>query len=523
MKFHAIFYAILFAVAHTQSPLYYSNQNQYFLHAGAQAGFGDLHSDWLANTADPTPVFTSIAAWSFRHLGSWPIQAVHFLAQMIYVLAAWWLIKPSARIAPAFAGVFILLHAGALRWVSYRLLGADYLWFFQCGLANQYILGPGLQPSVIGVMLLASAAAIQRGRTRTAILFAAGANVLHATYLLPAGMLVLGYLVVELRQKRERVAVQGAFLALAIVLPLIGYIYTTFPPNLKSSASAQEIIAQVRIPHHANPARWFDWAAGLQILWMIAGCWALRGTRLFVPVCLAFLLGTIGTLAVLATGNNMLALLFPWRISAILIPISTAAIIHNGLQRLAPTTPEEEATPMKSARVLLGSMAVLFCGLGAVVYAFDLGFSEPEGENAALEYVAQHAQPGDKYLIAARFPKPSSKRGVYSNTYGNAPEPTATVFFEMARFRLKTGAALYIDFKSIPYESGEVLEWNQRVQQCETWFRDTKWNERDVVNELRQKGITHVLVPKSMKLEATGLKLIFAGGAYELFQIGPAS
>jgi hypothetical protein len=93
----------------------------------------------------------------------------------------------------------------------------------------------------------------------------------------------------------------------------------------------------------------------------------------------------------------------------------------------------------------------------------------------------------------------------------------------MARFRLKTGAALYIDFKSIPYQSGEVLEWHARVNQCETWFRDTKWDARNLVKELRQERITHVLVPKSMKLEAMGLKRIFAGGAYELFQIEDAN
>ena len=48
--------ACVFSLAYGQAPLYYSNQNQYFLHGLAQAGVGHLHEDWLANTVDPTPV-----------------------------------------------------------------------------------------------------------------------------------------------------------------------------------------------------------------------------------------------------------------------------------------------------------------------------------------------------------------------------------------------------------------------------------------------------------------------------------
>src|SRR6185312_7384411 len=47
-----------FALAHTQSPLFFSNQNQYLLHGLAQADYGHLDRDWLANTKDPTPAFS---------------------------------------------------------------------------------------------------------------------------------------------------------------------------------------------------------------------------------------------------------------------------------------------------------------------------------------------------------------------------------------------------------------------------------------------------------------------------------
>ena len=52
--------AAVFAVAYTQSPLYEGNQNTKFLHGLAQAGRGYLEADWLANTVDPLPVFSSL-------------------------------------------------------------------------------------------------------------------------------------------------------------------------------------------------------------------------------------------------------------------------------------------------------------------------------------------------------------------------------------------------------------------------------------------------------------------------------
>ncbi|HEY62281.1 MAG TPA: hypothetical protein G4N95_06475, partial [Anaerolineae bacterium] len=50
----------LFTLAYSQAPLYTSNQNQYFLHGLAKAGYGFLANDWLANTLDSTPVFSLI-------------------------------------------------------------------------------------------------------------------------------------------------------------------------------------------------------------------------------------------------------------------------------------------------------------------------------------------------------------------------------------------------------------------------------------------------------------------------------
>src|SRR2546423_1746729 len=116
--------AAAFAVAHTQAPLYYSNQNQYFLHGLAQGGRGHLDRDWLANTADPTPVFSAAVAWTYRHVGEWPFHAVFFALLVVYFVSLAALVPalpgaPRTR-AGQFAALTLLIvtHAAVLRIAS---------------------------------------------------------------------------------------------------------------------------------------------------------------------------------------------------------------------------------------------------------------------------------------------------------------------------------------------------------------------------------------------------------------------
>src|SRR5579871_4242271 len=143
---------LLFGLAYTQAPLYYSNQNQYFLHGLATAGRGLLADDWLANTADPTPVFSGLVAVSYRFLGEWSFYVEYLILLGIYagsLIGLFTVLYPGKPLSVrlAFAALLMLLHSGLIRLASGRLLGTDYPWYFQTGLAGQYILGPTLQPS----------------------------------------------------------------------------------------------------------------------------------------------------------------------------------------------------------------------------------------------------------------------------------------------------------------------------------------------------------------------------------------
>jgi hypothetical protein len=502
-------FAILFALAHTQSPLYYSNQNQYFLSGLADAGAGNLNHDWLANTADPVPVFSAFVAICFKYLGTWPFHIVFFLALVGYYLALWWLVAPKGAGQLFWATLLIVAHAGIVRFGSDRLLGADYPWFLHCGLASQYVLGPGLQPSVVGVLLLASVAAYANGRSILAAGLAAGANLIHATYLVPACFLISGYLVGDFVRNQNRIAGRSALLATVLVLPAVVYSWMTFAPTDPNSfAESQRVLSEIRIPHHTRPARWFDWVAGLQVIWMLLGLLAVRRTRLFIPLGVTYLLVAVGTGLVALTNNSTLSLLFPWRVTAVLIPVSTALIFARAARLPTPVF----------VRALLVGVVLLCAGGGLFVMTEALGYREPEAENPALQYVAETQRPNELYLVPARFPKPSTTRGVYSNTFAKPPDPSKPVFFEMARFRLFTQAPVYIDFKSIPYRDTEVLEWHRRVGNAERWFTNLNWDRTGTTAELAYEGITHVVAPSGVELQCSRLELLFEGGAYRVYR-----
>jgi hypothetical protein len=500
--------AAAFAAAHTQAPLFYSNQNQYLLHGLASAGYGHLSADWLATTAEPTPLFSAGVAAAYRVAGLWPLHAAYFALLMGYFAAAAWLACRVAELAStprllAWAALFTAAHAAAFRVLSVKLTGVDYPWNLQAGVAGQYLLGPGIQPSAFGVLLLLSVAAFAAGRSVLAGALAGSAGLMHATYLLPGALLVAGYLVALLRERRVRAAASVGAVSLLVALPAATYAGVTFAPHdPETFAEAQRILAEVRIPHHAVVSRWFDAVAALQLVWAALGLGALRGTRAFVPLTVAAAGAVLLSLIVTAFPNPSLMLLFPWRLSALLVPVATLALAA----RAAPYLPAWVAA------VALAGMAAA----GVWVMAARVGYATNTAEEPLLEYVRTHAGPGDVVLIPTRFPAVGTGRGSMSASFTPPPRPkpgSNLIPVDLQRFRLATGVPIYVDFKAVPYADAEVMEWHRRVAQAEAWYAA----EPDAA-ALRREGITLVVSPKDKPLKAFG-EPVYADEAYQLYRV----
>jgi hypothetical protein len=528
--FHFLFWSLLFGLAYTQPPLYYSNQNQYFLHGLAQGGRGFLSEDWLANTADPTPIFSALIALTYRYLHESIFYIYYVLILGIYFHSLLGIfeylsgVRTTTRTRLVFVAFLVLLHSALLRWTSAQLFGVDYPWYFQAGVANQYILGAGLQPSVFGVLFVLSVCTFLHDRPLLAVTWSSLGAVIHATYLLSAASLTLAYLYLLLREKRIREALFVGTWALLLVSPVLVYVLRTFSPSSPEMfAEAQYLLAHFRIPHHAQVDRWLDGIAWAQIGWIPAAMCLVRDRRLLVVLVVCFILGVALTLLQVCTRNDTLALLFPWRVSSILVPIATTVFLTRIIQRfavwLSPSSVRQQRTLLAACIVLL----TLSVARGILITHFGLGYRTDSQELALLEYIRGGKAEGDVYLLPVELPDLSAgKRGAASQNFTPPPRRSKqkqNISVDLQQFRLFTGAAIYIDFKSIPYKDVEVLEWYERLLWNHQLYKQRDWSDEQIKDELRRRGITHVVTTTDRDVRCDVLQLVYADENYRLYRL----
>ncbi|MFO0825609.1 MAG: DUF6798 domain-containing protein [Gemmataceae bacterium] len=521
-RLEAILLAVAFALAHTQSPLYFSNQNQYFVHGLANGGHVHLSHDWLANSTDPTPVFTALVAGGYRAFGEGAFQVAYFLLLMGYFLSVRWLISALPKMPDTrgfrllWAAVFIAAHAAVLRVLSVMACGVDYPWFFQSGVAGQYVLGPGLQPSAFGVFLIAGLAAFANGRATLACALAAAACAFHSTYMLAAGSLVLGFVLQQFREDRDAGprAMWGVLAASAIIAPVAAFTLFTFGPHDPPTfETAQRILTEVRIPHHCTIGRWFDPVAGVQLAWAGLGLVLFCRSRLGLVLLLAAIIGVGLTLLQNDSENPTLALVFPWRISVVLVPLATAVIAAKLVALL----------PDRAWVAWLGGFGVAALAAGGVwVMADRQGYRSGSEEAPLYEFVRENSEPTQVYLLPVKMPAVGGgKPGAMSASFTPPPRPkpgSNLVPVDLQRFRTHTGTPIYVDFKSVPYYESEVLEWLRRMRQCERWYA-SDWSAPERLGELRAEKITHVITPADKPLTAEYLEVVHTDPAYIVYRL----
>jgi hypothetical protein len=517
--------AALFAFAYGVAPLYYSNQNQYFLHGLAAAGDGLLPEDWLASTRDPTPVFSALVALTARFLHPAAFYVYHglllgaYAAAMLGLFAAVAGPEVTRRRWAVFVALFVAAHAALPRWLSYRWFGNDYPWFLQAGVAGQYVLGAMLQPSAFGVLLVVAVCLFVRGRPWLAALCVAGAADVHATYLLPGALLTLGFLAALLREGRPREALALGAFTLVLVLPITLYTLLAFRPTTPETfARAQEIMVNVRIPHHTQPYLWLDRVAWLQIGWALLGVVLARPGRLRITLAVAFALSAALTLVQVATGSLTLALLFPWRVSSVLVPIATAVV----LSRLVAV----RALPLggQAAWAVAGAVVAALVGAGVWIMGGRLAFYMDDDELPVLHFVRQAKRPGDVYFLPVHVPDlAQTTRGSLSTDFKPLPDKQSdrrVIPVDLQRFRLSTGAPIFVDFKAVPYRDTDVLEWYARLGLARAALEELRAGRRSkALDELRPRGITHLVLPAAVELRGPDVEPVYGDEHYRVYRL----
>jgi hypothetical protein len=486
----------IFALAYNQAPLYTSNQNQYFLHGYAQAGVGNLSEDWLANTADPTPVFSFLVVATLRLFHSENLFYIYYALLIgVYFFSLYGIIdhvfpiRMSRSSSGLFIAIIVLLHAAILRFLLQRSFGGDWPYLFEGGVAGQRLLGPIFQPSSFGVFLLLSIYLYLKDKKVLAVLSAALAATFHPTYLLGAGALTLAYFFDMWRgQKKIWPVVRLGLFALAAVAPILIYTYIKFwGGNPEIDAVARSLLVNVRIPPHAVVSDWFNATVVVKLVFIGTGLFLVCRSRLFwvlfIPLCLAITL----TLVQVITKNDALALIFPWRLSTWLVPVSVGLIVGKLVILVTSRTPASLERIYKPTVLVLTALVVA-AGIFRSYLVKAQWSSLPYRPIEA--YVRSHRQPGQVILTP-------------SNLYD---------------FRLETGVPVYVDFLSIPYKSGEVVEWDRRFRQESLFYQRMAC---DRLIELSREGVTQVVLQVDFPVVCPQLVEIYRDSAFGLFSISP--
>src|SRR3972149_4711653 len=149
-------WSLAFALSYAQSPLYTSNQNQYFLHGLARAGVGFLRDDWLAKTTDPTPLFSlmveALTAWP------WIFYLVYAGLMGVYLFSLFGIVSSVFDLRAAgkrtlVLATLIVLHSAALRYLMAQLVAPEAGFLLEGGVAGYRLLGAVLKPNAFGGLL----------------------------------------------------------------------------------------------------------------------------------------------------------------------------------------------------------------------------------------------------------------------------------------------------------------------------------------------------------------------------------
>ena len=466
---------MFFTLAYAQSPLFTSNQNQYFVHGLAKAGYGHLDQDWLAQTLDPTPVFSGLVALSY-HLFHWmPVFYIQFaFLAGIYILSLNSILSQTLQIKKSrfnrwfYLLALVFLHSAALRYLVVHIVNPEWVYLFDGGVAGQRLLGSVLQPSAFGVFLLLAISCYLRGSLTSAVISLGVAATFHPTYLLSAAILTLVIMSLELARERKitrPLAIGiGALLCIAPVLFLTLRTFGGTDPLL--AARARELLVNFRIPHHAIPAVWFDWSVVVKGFFVILALILTRKTPLFHFLLWPSIIAVLGTFLQVISGSSELALLFPWRLSTWLVPLSTGVILFWSLERIWPRL--GKMLTLRWMSILMAITILFLVGTGFAKSYFEYQERLNGKDRPIMAHIQEKKQPGEVYLVP----------------------------LDMQDFRLETGAPAYVEFKSIPYKDTDVLEWYRRVSLAGEFYRAPyKRKGCQIVSQLSGEGVNHVILP----------------------------
>lgn len=393
-------------------------------------------------TADPYPVFT---AWTKFLMDAYGFAGIEVMAYLVTLLALGALFVLARSISPAPSNNVALLSVGLVAaslvvWPT----GLRAISLFQ-GLAAQYLISrPAYwQPSSAGVLILL-AGAVWIGSRRApwgstaAMAMTLMAVVVHPTYAVVVLVALSAGFVADLIDGISWKHVVG-YAATSTVVGGLGLAVSPISAGDVTSEALERFTFE-RIPHHTLISSWRLQDVALILVVCTAAILArpLRNgvwLSTWLGVCLAVSLAA--AVYVEQAHSITLALLMPWRVSVLLVPIAGTVIavrISLWLREVSPG----------NWWFFLGSAALLVAIVGS--YRTVLNVSPRESDPAVALVVRVH------------------------------PKGTGLIPLGAENVRLNADVPVYVDAKAPPYGADDLQRW---------------WNRFDEVRRLEERQDTY--------------------------------
>lgn len=494
----AIFLCLAFILSHSFDPIYTSGQTAHLVRGLAEAGYGSLSNDWLLTTSNNLFFFSLLIKYTYIIFGEIFFYIYFFILLAIYfiflsLICNHFLRNKSEIIFFLICSFIIFCHSKfSINWFL-DLLGI-YLHgpLFYEGSAGTYLLGSVFQPGVFGVFLLASIYFFIVRKPYIASCFIGLTCIMHPTYLFSGAVITFSYIFLLYRREKKLLnLVKFSLFSLFLVSPIL-FLTISILTNNTFSQEALNIQINFRAPHHHLIKEWFGYDDIIKIVIILLSLLVTYKKDLFYIIFFPFLFASFFTLFEFYFNTGFLSVLMPWRVSALLMPLSffllSSFTINLLLKRYIVFLERKKLT----IQLLIFSFLIYFSFIGANQYLFMATHYENKNYTKMMQFVLNNKNNEDTYLI-----------------------PT-----NLDEFRLRTGKPVFVDFHASPQNNQGKLEWYNRIKKTEKI--NELLNERNcelLLNEISANQFTHMVLFASQDIECEFLEKEYKDDYYIITKI----
>ena len=415
-----------------------------------------LQNDWIANQTDHIPLFTN---FNYILIKFFSVKILYFIHFALLSFCALFLFLICRYIYPK-----LYKSNSILIWFAIFIFIFHENSFFS-GLAGQSVINAGYQPASYGVFFFLGIYFFLNNKNFLSILFICISASFHPTYIIHSGFLILGFLTYFFLLKRYSDLFKVLLYFSILILPITVFVlFNFFNLDREITNLGQEILMK-RIPHHADIHYWFSYKDIISLFSFLISLILIRNKKkLFIPLGIFGLCPTILSTIQYFLEIDSLALIFPWRSSVFLMPISSMIIISHLVDKIKDNF-------LSKKKIIFSIFFIISIFFGVKSHILEnLNFNFKE-----------------KILL-------SNKIKNYYNTIDSILVPTDTM-----SIRLNTGLPIFINYKHHPFRYDEIIDWNVRLNLAQDFYNAENFIiQKQVLDKiLKFEKVSHILFKKS--------------------------